>query len=269
MTAKTWTRRLPPTCQMMLFSATYDKDVMDFAEMIISNPVVIRLRKEEESLANIKQYYVQCTSMEDKFNAISNIYGVLSIGQTIIFCHKSTVHPDLSLSPKPKMAKKRQALSLETKQSIVKDVESGMKKASVAAEYSVPDTTVSSVWKNREQEITHEGDKGKFGEPYVGIDVEQVTVVVNFDLPVDMKGRADCETYLHRIGRTGRFGKSGLAVNMVDGSRSMAVLKQIEEHFAAEYLLLAEVAPVAELRETRLPRLSKRTGAETRRGACV
>lgn len=40
-----------------------------------------------------------------------------------------------------------------------------------------------------------------------GIDVEQVTIVVNFDLPVDQNGDADCETYLHRIGRTGRFGK--------------------------------------------------------------
>lgn len=41
----------------------------------------------------------------------------------------------------------------------------------------------------------------------VGIDVAQVTIVVNFDLPMDQNGRADCETYLHRIGRTGRFGK--------------------------------------------------------------
>merc|ERR1711955_159908 len=40
-----------------------------------------------------------------------------------------------------------------------------------------------------------------------GIDIEQVTIVVNFDLPVDVNGKADCETYLHRIGRTGRFGK--------------------------------------------------------------
>lgn len=56
-------------------------------------------------------------------------------------------------------------------------------------------------------------------------------MVVNFDLPVDLKGQADCETYLHRIGRTGRFGKSGVAINLVDGPRSMAVLKQIEEHF--------------------------------------
>lgn len=57
-------------------------------------------------------------------------------------------------------------------------------------------------------------------------------MVVNFDLPVDLQGGADCETYLHRIGRTGRFGKSGVAINLVDGDRSMAVLKQIEEHFS-------------------------------------
>ena len=65
-----------------------------------------------------------------------------------------------------------------------------------------------------------------------GIDVEQVTVVVNFDLPLDHNTRrADCETYLHRIGRTGRFGKNGLAINMVDGPRTMAMLKEIESHF--------------------------------------
>ena len=56
-------------------------------------------------------------------------------------------------------------------------------------------------------------------------------MVVNFDLPVDRSGAADCETYLHRIGRTGRFGKNGLAINMVDGHRSMQVLKVIEQHF--------------------------------------
>jgi ATP-dependent RNA helicase DDX19/DBP5 len=68
-----------------------------------------------------------------------------------------------------------------------------------------------------------------------GIDVEQVTMVVNFDLPVDQNGRADCETYLHRIGRTGRFGKSGVAINLVDGPRSMQVLQFIEAHFSKFY----------------------------------
>ena len=64
-----------------------------------------------------------------------------------------------------------------------------------------------------------------------GIDVEQVTLVVNFDLPVDYSGRPDCETYLHRIGRTGRFGKSGVAINFIMNERDVGILKDIEQHF--------------------------------------
>ena len=64
-----------------------------------------------------------------------------------------------------------------------------------------------------------------------GIDVEQVTIVVNFDLPMDQNRQADCETYLHRIGRAGRFGKSGIAINLVDSSHAMQLCKDIEKHF--------------------------------------
>lgn len=67
---------------------------------------------------------------------------------------------------------------------------------------------------------------------HAGIDVEQVSVVINFDLPVDKDGNPDNETYLHRIGRTGRFGKRGLAVNMVDSKHSMNILNRIQEHFS-------------------------------------
>lgn len=67
---------------------------------------------------------------------------------------------------------------------------------------------------------------------YTGIDVEQVSVVINFDLPVDKDGNPDNETYLHRIGRTGRFGKRGLAINMVDSRMSMNILNRIQEHFS-------------------------------------
>lgn len=57
-------------------------------------------------------------------------------------------------------------------------------------------------------------------------------MVINFDLPVDKDGNPDNETYLHRIGRTGRFGKRGLAVNMVDSKHSMNILSRIQEHFS-------------------------------------
>lgn len=61
--------------------------------------------------------------------------------------------------------------------------------------------------------------------------MEQVTLVVNYDLPTDVNHQADCETYLHRIGRTGRFGKMGIAINLVDSQKSMYVLNAIRDHF--------------------------------------
>lgn len=66
---------------------------------------------------------------------------------------------------------------------------------------------------------------------FAGIDVDQVNLVVNFDMPLDANKRPDCETYLHRIGRTGRFGRSGIAINLVDGNRSRNALQDIQAHF--------------------------------------
>ncbi len=74
---------------MVLFSATYEQQVMNFATSIVPDPVIIRLRKEEESLDNIKQYYVMCESAEKKYEALANLYGVLTIGQSMVFCHVS------------------------------------------------------------------------------------------------------------------------------------------------------------------------------------
>ena len=76
---------------MMFFSATYETAVMEFAEIIVPNPLIIRLLREEESLDNIKQYYVKCRDIDEKYTAITNIYGVITIGQAIIFCHVSEI----------------------------------------------------------------------------------------------------------------------------------------------------------------------------------
>lgn len=75
---------------MMFFSATYDRSVMEFAEHIVKNPIIIRLLKQQESLENIKQYYVRCKNQDEKYQAIQNIYGVITVGQAIIFCHVSS-----------------------------------------------------------------------------------------------------------------------------------------------------------------------------------
>ncbi|XP_071451200.1 DEAD-box helicase Dbp80-like [Hetaerina americana] len=204
---------LPRSCQMMFFSATYEQDVMEFAEAIVSNPVIIRLKREEESLDNIKQYYVMCQTQEEKYAAISNIYGVVTIGQAMIFCHTRKTASWLS----EKMSKDGHAvailsgdLTVDQRIAVLDRFREGLEKVLIT-------TNVLSR----------------------GIDVEQVTIVVNFDLPVDhLTRKADCETYLHRIGRTGRFGKAGLAINLVDGDSSMVLLRQIEQHFGKKIQLL-------------------------------
>lgn len=70
-----------------------------------------------------------------------------------------------------------------------------------------------------------------------GIDVAHVTMVVNFDLPTLQDGKPDLETYLHRIGRTGRLGKDGIALNIVSRS-TFNILHEIERHFARTILKL-------------------------------
>lgn len=59
--------------------------------------------------------------------------------------------------------------------------------------------------------------------------------MVNFDLPVDRHKNADFETYLHRIGRTGRFGKDGIAINLIDNQECYNIMKQIENHFGKHF----------------------------------
>ncbi|XP_033244823.1 DEAD-box helicase Dbp80 [Drosophila miranda] len=199
-------------CQILFFSATYDREVMEFAKLIVTEPTIIRLNREQESLDNIKQYYVKCKNEDGKYNAIQNIYGCISIGQAIIFCHTRRTAAWLA----SKMATDGHSvavlsgdLTVDQRLAVLDRFRSGLEKVLIT-------TNVLSR----------------------GIDIEQVTIVVNFDLPVDIRGNADCETYLHRIGRTGRFGKSGIAINLVSGEKCMSVCSAIEKHFKKDIQVL-------------------------------
>ena len=66
--------------------------------LVISNPNILQLKRSEESLDNIKQFYVWCTGEDGKFVALSNLYGVLTIGQCIVFCHVSCQYTSLASS---------------------------------------------------------------------------------------------------------------------------------------------------------------------------
>ncbi|XP_051176370.1 DEAD-box helicase Dbp80 [Leptopilina boulardi] len=203
---------LPRTCQMMFFSATYEAAVMDFAEIIVPNPLIIRLLREEESLDNIKQYYVKCKNMEEKYIAMTNIYGNITIGQAIIFCHTRRTAGWLA----EKMSKEGHAVAILSGELTVQQRIDVLDRFRNGIEKVLITTNVLAR----------------------GIDVEQVTIVVNFDLPMDQSRKADCETYLHRIGRTGRFGKSGIAINLIDSDHAMQLCLEIEQHFGKKIELL-------------------------------
>lgn len=205
-------KMLSSKCQMMFFSATYDEKVMEFAEMIVTNPLIMRLMREEECLDNIKQYYVKCHSEEEKYAAISNIYGLITVGQAIIFCRT-----------------KKTASWLSGKMS-----QDGHNVAIISGDLSVEDRI-------RVLDRFRTGDERVLITTNVlarGIDVSAVTMVVNFDLPTDMNRKADYETYLHRIGRTGRFGMAGIAINLIDSDEMMTVCQDIEKHFGKKIILL-------------------------------
>ncbi|KAM6435503.1 ATP-dependent RNA helicase DDX19B [Liasis olivaceus] len=198
-------RMLPRDCQMLLFSATFEDSVWKFAQKVVPDPNIIKLKREEETLDTIKQYYVLCSSREEKFHALCNIYGAITIAQAMIFCHTRKTAGWLA----GELSKEGHQVALLSGEMMVEQRAAVIERFREGKEKVLVTTNVCAR----------------------GIDVEQVSVVINFDLPVDKDGNPDNETYLHRIGRTGRFGKRGLAINMVDSKHSMNILNRIQEHF--------------------------------------
>ncbi|XP_055925296.1 ATP-dependent RNA helicase DDX19A-like isoform X2 [Argiope bruennichi] len=198
-------KQLSKDCQKMLFATAFSDELMNFAKHIAPDPVIIRLKKEEEILNNIKQYYTVCKSPEVKYEALDSLCGALCFVRIVIFCNI-----------------KRTAAWL-----VGKMTEEGHDMALLTGELAV-EQRMNALNRFREGKEKILITTNAYAS---AIDVEQVAVVINYDLPVHFKGDADCEAYLHRIGRTGRFGKTGLVINLIDGGESMAILEQIESHF--------------------------------------
>ena len=87
-----FSRTLLKDCQMLFITETYNDMVKQFAESVVPNPKITLSWDVEKWLGNIKHWYVRCESDEEKLQALSNIYGVVSIGQCVMFCQVSTVN---------------------------------------------------------------------------------------------------------------------------------------------------------------------------------
>ncbi|KAI1705067.1 DEAD/DEAH box helicase domain-containing protein [Ditylenchus destructor] len=201
-------------CQCMLFSATYSDRVFEFAEQLIADPVIITIRRQDQSLPYIRQYYIRCEGRDKKYQAIVALYQSLTVASSIIFCYTRSSAVWLA-------EKLRQ---------------SGRDCALLHGELSVPERAQVA-------EDFREGRHNVLITTNVsarGLDMPQVSLVVNYDPPVTYEEypKADFDTYLHRIGRTGRFGKPGIAINLVDGEAAMEYVNAFREHFGRSIDLL-------------------------------
>jgi translation initiation factor 4A len=184
-------RFMPPKCQVGLFSATMPQDVLEITDKFMRDPVQILVKKEELTLEGIKQFYVMVDREEWKLDTLCDLYETLTITQCIIYTN----------------TRRKVDWLMEKMQA--------------------NDFTVSCMHGEMEQKerdiIMREFRSGSSRVLITtdllarGIDVQQVSLVINYDLP------SNHENYIHRIGRSGRFGRKGVAINFLtqDDVRSM------------------------------------------------
>ncbi|KAK3619932.1 RNA helicase required for poly(A+) mRNA export [Elasticomyces elasticus] len=201
---------LPKNVQVVLFSATFPPEVLDFASRFAPGANELRLETQALTVKGIKQMYMDCNGDEEKYNALVKFYGLMTIASSIIFVDRRNTAAEIErrmTAEGHKVAMLSGALDGEERDRVFNLFRTGAAKVLIT-------TNVLAR----------------------GIDVQTVTMVINYDVPSTFGGKPDYETYLHRIGRTGRFGRVGAAVSFVHDRRSWQNLMDICKHFGTEPL---------------------------------
>jgi superfamily II DNA/RNA helicase len=187
--------------QVALFSATLPNGIFAITNKIMRDPVKIIVKSEQLTLEGISQYYVALEDDRQKYATLKDLFSSISLSQCIIYCNSV----------------KR-----------VADLYDAMK------EDGFPVCCIHSNMDKSEREASfHDFRNGKSrvlissNVTARGIDIQQVSIVINFDLPKCIY------TYLHRIGRSGRWGRKGVGINFVT-RRDVNKLREIEQYYACE-----------------------------------
>ena len=175
--------KIPSGTQYCLISATLSNNVFDLSKKLMHQPVKILLKKNEIPVDLIKQFYIDTEVEELKFEVLLDLYNLISTSQAIIFCNKIRQVEWLTKN-------------LEEKNFSITSIHGQMT--------SVQRLEVVKDFRDGKTRILITTDLLSRG-----IDIPQVNLVINYDLPPNK------ETYIHRIGRCGRFGKKGVAISLV------------------------------------------------------
>jgi len=189
---------LPASIQVAIFSATMPTEILQLTDKFMRNPVKIIMKNEDLNLECIQQYYIAVQNDTAKYEMLKTLFEYFNVSQCIIYANSV--------------------------QRVI-DVHNAM----LSEGFSV--CCIHSNMNKQEREQVFSSFKNGSSRVLIssnitsrGIDVQQVSTVINFDIPQCV------HNYLHRIGRSGRWGRKGLAINFVT-RRDICYMRNIENHY--------------------------------------
>jgi len=194
-------RYLPPATQVVVVSATLPYDVLEMTTKFMTDPVRILVKRDELTLEGIKQFFVAVEKEDWKFDTLCDLYDTLTITQAVIFCNtrrKVDWLTEKMRSANFTVSSMHGEMPQKERDAIMSEFRGGSSRVLITTD----------VWAR-------------------GIDVQQVSLVINYDLP------ANRENYIHRIGRSGRFGRKGVAINFVT-VEDVRILRDIEQFYSTQ-----------------------------------
>ncbi|KAJ1730754.1 translation initiation factor eIF4A [Coemansia biformis] len=189
---------LPPEVQVVLLSATMPTDVLEVTTKFMRDPVRILVKRDELTLEGIKQFYISVEREDFKFDTLADIYESITITQAVIFCNTRRKVDYLTDKLRERdftVSAMHGEMEQAQRSAIMKEFRSGSSRILITTDLLAR-----------------------------GIDVQQVSLVINYDLPTSH------ENYIHRIGRGGRFGRKGVAINFVTDD-DVPQLRTIEQFY--------------------------------------
>lgn len=193
--------------QVCLFSATLPDEINIITEKIMRNPIKIYVKREQLTLEGISQYYVAVNDDREKYLTLKDIFSFLTLSHTIIYCNSIKRVQDLfeaMCEDGFPVCRIHSNMDKSERDKSFNDFRSGISRVMISSNVTAR-----------------------------GIDVQQVSVVINFDLPKCV------HTYLHRIGRSGRWGRKGVGINFIT-RRDVMQIKKIEEHYSTQITEMSE-----------------------------
>ena len=193
---------IPEKSQVAIYSATLPPDIVNISMTFMKNPVKILVKRESLTLEGIKQYFLCIDSEQDKYLTLIDLFSTLNMGQCIIYCS----------------SKKKVSWLTEKLQ------EEGYPISSIHGDItqSERDEIMKNFRKCNARILITTDLLSR------GIDVQQVSLVINYDIPRDK------ESYLHRIGRTGRYGRKGCAINFIMSENDIRNIQEIEKFYSTQ-----------------------------------